>query len=151
MRILIADDEKKFTELLAIMVSNAGHEVADVVTSGGLGAMRAYSECAPDVVLMDFMMPNFNGVTAARQILSKDPGARVVLITGLPDTHDLQIAASNAGAMGVLQKPFSQSELEDLLAVLPFASHHLRGCHPDAPTLAVPMPPNGDRSVHSKS
>ena len=132
------------------MVCNAGHEVADVVTSGGLGAMRAYSECAPDVVLMDFMMPNYNGVTAARQILSKDPGARVVLITGMPDTHELQVAASDAGAMGVLRKPFSQSELEDLLAVLPFASFHLCGSIPDSP--APPTAPlAGDRTVHSKS
>ncbi len=148
MRILIADDEKKFTELLSIMICNAGHEVAGVVTSGGLAAMKAYTECAPDVVLLDFMMPNFNGVTAARQILSKDPAARVVLITGLPDAHDLHVAASNAGAMGVLQKPFTQSELEDLLAVLPFASHHPEGCRPDSPALSAPT---GDGSVHSKS
>ena len=58
----------------------------------GLGAMRAYSECAPDVVLMDFMMPHYNGVTAARQILSRDPGARVVLISGMSDTSELQWA-----------------------------------------------------------
>jgi len=151
MRILIADDEKKFTELLAIMVCNAGHEVAGVVTSGGLGAMKAYTECAPDVLLMDYMMPNYNGVTAARQILSKDPGARVLLITGISDTRDLQIAASNAGAMGVLQKAFSQSELEDLLAVLPFASQHRRGSIPDSPALPAVPPPTGDKVVHSKS
>ncbi len=126
MRILIADDEKKFTELLALMIRKAGHEVADVVNSGGLGAIRAYNECAPDVVLMDYMMPNYNGVTAARQIISRDPGARVVLMTGMRDTHELQMTASNAGAIGVLHKPFSQTELEELLAVLPFAAHHLR-------------------------
>ena len=76
MRILIADDEKNFTELLSLMVRKAGHEVAHVVNSGGLATIRAYNECAPDVVLLDYMMPNYNGVTAARQIISKDPGAR---------------------------------------------------------------------------
>ena len=150
MRILIADDEKKFTELLAIMVCDAGHEVADVVTSGGLAAMRAYSECAPDVVLMDYLMPNYNGVTAARQILSKDPGARVVLITGMPDTHELQVAASNAGAMGVLQKPFSQTELEELLAVLPFVSPDRREPLPGNPGQSTALP-SADRSEHSTS
>ena len=142
MRILIADDEKNFARLLAIMVENAGHEVANVVTSGGLGAMRAYSECAPDVVLMDYRMPQFNGVTAARQILSKDPGARVVMISGLPDTRELQWAASEAGAMGVLQKPFSQEALEELLAVLPYASSPGPGSGP---------PLIGDRSMHSSN
>lgn len=138
MRILIADDEKNFTELLSLMIRKAGHEVAHVVNSGGLATIRAYNECAPDVVLMDYMMPNYNGVTAARQIISKDPGARVVLMTGMRNTPELQMAASNAGAMGVLHKPFSQSELEGLLAVLPFASHHLRSSLPEAP---IPCPP----------
>jgi CheY-like chemotaxis protein len=151
MRILIADDERKFTELLAIMVCNAGHEVAEVVTSGGLGAMKAYTECAPDVVLMDYLMPNFNGVTATRQILSKDPGARVVLITGMPDTRELQWAASDAGAMGVLAKPFSQAQLEDLLAILPYASLPVCGSVPEACLPASVRLPAGEGSVHSRS
>jgi two-component system, chemotaxis family, chemotaxis protein CheY len=149
MRILIADDEKKFADLLAIMVGNAGHEVASVVTSGGLGAMQAYSECAPDVVLMDFMMPQYNGVTATRQILSKDPGARVVVISGMPDTVKLEWAASEAGAMGVLKKPFTQEELEDLLAVLPYASPHRQGPVAGASSPVPGQTPHGDRSMRS--
>ena len=43
--------------------------------------------------------------------------------------------APTARAMGVLQKPFFQSEMEDLLAVLPFASQHRRGSIPDSPAL----------------
>jgi len=133
------------------MVLQAGHEVADVVTTGGLGVMRAYGECAPDLVLMDFRMPHFNGVTAARQIISKDPGARVVMISGLPDTRELQLAAADAGAMGVLQKPFTQLQLEDLLAVLPYASCHLGGLLSDT-CAVVPVPPlMGNGSIHSKS
>ena len=151
MRILIADDRKDFAELLALMVLHAGHEVAGVVTSGGLGAMRAYSECAPDLVLMDFMMPKYNGVTAARQILSKDPGARVVLISGLSDTSELQWAAADAGAMGVLRKPFSQSQLEELLAILPFASFHLRAAFQEARSPDSLKQLTGDGTLHSKS
>lgn len=126
MRILIADDDKKFVELLTLMIHDIGHEVADTVTSGGLEVIRAYSQCAPDAVLMDFIMPHYNGVTATRQILSKEPGARVVIMSGLPDTNKLQLAAADAGALCVLKKPFSQTELGDLLAVLPYASHPLR-------------------------
>jgi two-component system chemotaxis response regulator CheY len=151
MRILIADDEKKFAELLVLMVLDAGHEVAGVVTSGGLGAMHAYSECEPDVVLMDFRMPQFNGVTATRHILSKDTRARVVLISGLPDTSELQLAASDAGAMGVLQKPFSQTELEDLLAILPFASVHMRAARQNARSLDSVQRSKGDGAAYSKS
>ena len=127
MRILIADDDKKFVELLSLMIHSVGHEVADVVTSGGLDVMRAFDRCAPDVVLMDFIMPHYNGVTATRQILSKEPNARVVIITGLPDTNKLQVVAADAGALGVLKKPFSETELADLLAILPFATPPRRG------------------------
>lgn len=126
MRILIADDDQNFVELLMLMLRSIGHEVADIVTSGGADVMGAYDKCAPDVVLMDFMMPHYNGVTAARQILSKQPSARVVIMSGLPDPKKLKIAAAAAGALCVLKKPFSQTELEDLLAVLPFASHRQR-------------------------
>ena len=118
MRFLIADDEKDFAAYLSILIEDAGHEVADVVTRGGLNVMRAYSECRPDVVMMDIMMPNLNGVTSTRQILSKDPDARVVMMSGMLDTKALQLTATNAGAVGVLHKPFSQAQFQDLIAGL---------------------------------
>ncbi len=118
MRFLIADDEKDFSAYLSIMVEDAGHEVADVVTLGGLNVMRAYSECRPDIVMMDVMMPQFNGVTSTRHILSKDPNARVVMMSGMLDLKSLQLTAAKAGAMAALHKPFSQAQLQDLIAGL---------------------------------
>jgi CheY-like chemotaxis protein len=128
MRILIADDDNGFVEWLTLAHQSAGHEVVGTVNSGGLDVMRAHSRCLPDVVLMDFIMPHYNGVAATRQILSMEPAARVVVMSGLPDTNKLKLAAANAGALAVLQKPFTQTELVDLLAVLPFAS---RPAHKD--------------------
>ena len=118
MRFLIADDERDFAAYLSLLIESAGHEVAEVVTLGGLSVMRAYSECQPDVVMMDIMMPRFNGVTSTRHILSKDPDACVVMMSGMLDAEALRQTAADAGAMGVLQKPFSQAEFYDLIAGL---------------------------------
>jgi CheY-like chemotaxis protein len=126
MRILIADDDQNFVELLMLMLSNIGHEVVGTVTSGAADVMGAYEACAPDLVLMDFMMPHYNGVTAARHILIRQPGARVMIMSGFPDTKKLQMVAASAGTLGVLKKPFSETELEDCLAVLPTVSHPRR-------------------------
>ncbi|MEO6741186.1 MAG: response regulator [Chthoniobacteraceae bacterium] len=118
MRFLIADDEKDFATFLSIMIEDAGHEVAEVVALGGMSVLRAYSECRPDVVMMDIMMPQLNGVTSTRQILSKDPDARVVMMSGMLDSKALQLTAANAGAVGVLHKPFSQVQFKELIAGL---------------------------------
>ena len=118
MRFLIADDEKDFAVFLSLMIEDAGHEVAEVVTLGGLSVMRAYSECRPDVVMMDIMMPQFNGVTSTRHILSKDPGARVVMMSGMLDAGTLRQTAADAGAVAVLHKPFSEAQLRGLVADL---------------------------------
>ena len=64
-RVLIADDEKAFSTVLADLVRSCGHEVVTVVHSG-LDAIRAYRQHRPDVVLMDFAMARLNGLTGAR-------------------------------------------------------------------------------------
>ena len=118
MRVLIADDDIPFTEFLAFMLRDLGHEVAGIVTSGGGDVTDAYFQHGPDVVLMDFMMPHFNGVTAARQLLAKVPGARVVIMSGMPETDKIQKVAASSGAVGMLRKPFTHAELQTLLVVL---------------------------------
>jgi DNA-binding NtrC family response regulator len=61
----------------------------------------------PDVVLMDFSMPHLNGATASRMILSKDPAARIVMVTG-------SVAAAeqaDIGGITILQKPVDLDRL----------------------------------------
>jgi CheY-like chemotaxis protein len=118
MRFLIADDEPDFARFLSMMIEDAGHEVAKIVTTGGLSVMQAYDDCQPDAVMMDVMMPRLNGVTSARQILSKHPGARIVLMSGMLHTAPLAQTADSTGAVAMLRKPFSQAELEGVLATL---------------------------------
>ncbi|MGZ4967029.1 MAG: response regulator [Chthoniobacterales bacterium] len=110
MRILIADDQKSVGTTLAALVCGCKHEVVEVVGSG-LEAIQAYSRHHPDVVLMDYWMSKLNGATACRNILAKDPTARIILVSGFDPGGE----AADAGAIAVLQKPVRMHRLEEAL------------------------------------
>ncbi|MEO8439134.1 MAG: response regulator [Spartobacteria bacterium] len=112
MRVLIADDEKAFSALLADLVRSCGHEVVGVVHSG-LDAIRSYRQHKPDVVLMDFAMARLNGLTACRNILSDDPEGCVLFLSGLGDRAEL--TPEYSGALAALQKPITRAQLEQVL------------------------------------
>lgn len=113
MRILIADDQKDVGTTMAALVCHCKHEVVQVVGSG-LEAIQAYERHKPDVVLMDYWMSKLNGVTACRNILAKNPKARIILFSGL----DLGRDGTDAGAIAVLTKPVGLKRLEEALEAL---------------------------------
>src|SRR3989442_11034767 len=110
MRVLIADDQKSVGTSLAELVRFCKHEVVEVVGSG-LEAIQAYTRDHPDVVLMDYWMPKLNGATACRNILAKDPNARVILVSGWAPLTELR----DSGAVAVLSKPVRLGPLEQAL------------------------------------
>jgi len=112
MRILIADDQRSVGTTLAAMVADCQHEVVEVVGSG-LEAIQAYDKYKPDIVLMDYWMAKLNGATACRNILAKDPTARIILVSAWAPAHDL---AAESGAIAVLSKPVDLQRLEAALA-----------------------------------
>ena len=81
------------------------------MVSSGLAAIQAYTREKPDIVLMDYSMPQLNGATACRMILSKDPAARVIVVTGQPHTQ----AVKESGAIAVLNKPVDLDRLYNAL------------------------------------
>ena len=110
MRVLIADDQKGVGATLAELVTHCNHQVVEVVGSG-FEAIQAYTRHQPDVVLMDYWMSKLNGATACRNILAKDPSARVILVSGWSPITDL----SESGAVAVLSKPVGLDLLADAL------------------------------------
>jgi CheY-like chemotaxis protein len=112
MRVLIADDEKAFSTVLADLVRSCGHDVVGIVHSG-LDAIRAYRQQKPDVVLMDFAMARLNGLTACRNILSEDPSGCILFLSGLSERTELNPESS--GAFAVLPKPIDRRRLEHVL------------------------------------
>jgi two-component system chemotaxis response regulator CheY len=110
MRILIADDQRQVGTTLAALVARCQHEVVEVVGSG-LEAVQAYDRHKPDVVLMDYWMAKLNGATACRHIVSRDPSARVILISAWSPPND----PKESGAIAVLAKPVDLDQLEKAL------------------------------------
>lgn len=110
MRVLIADAQKDVGASLAALVEKCGHEVLLVVGSG-LEAIQAYARLRPDVVLMDYSLPRFNGATASRLILAKDPAAKIIIFSAAAPATDL----TDAGVVAILSKPV---ELDRLYAAL---------------------------------
>ncbi|HEY2103021.1 MAG TPA: response regulator [Chthoniobacterales bacterium] len=110
MRVLIADDQRSVGVSLGDLVNLCKHEVVEVVGSG-LEAIQAYGRHKPDVVLMDYVMAKLNGATACRNILAKDPDARIILVSGMPKVAEL----ADSGAIGVLAKPVALEILEAAL------------------------------------
>lgn len=95
---------------MAALVAHCQHEVVEVVGSG-LEAIQAYDRHKPDVVLMDYFMTKLNGATACRHIVSRDPAARVILISAWsPPTNPRE-----SGAMAILSKPVDLPHLEKVL------------------------------------
>lgn len=91
---------------LAALVTKCQHEVVEVVSSG-LEAIQAYTRHRPDVVLMDYWMPRLNGATACRNILARDPKARIILVSGTSITKEI----AESGAVAVLNKPVQLEQL----------------------------------------
>ncbi len=113
MRVLIADDDRDMAEVLASYVGECGHEVVGVATGGGLSVIQAFARFEPDVVLLDIMMPRFNGLTVCHALISRKPDAKIIFISGQVDGKNPLVGG--CGASAHLQKPVSLAELRDAL------------------------------------
>ena len=113
MRVLIADDDREMVEVLTAYVEECGHEVVGAVTGGGLAVIQAFARYQPDAVLLDIMMPRFNGLTVCHALLSRKPDAKIIFISGqLDGSHPF---VSGSGAAAYLQKPVSPAALRSAL------------------------------------
>jgi two-component system response regulator NreC len=113
-RILIAEDHKMMREgLRALLEEKLGYEcVAEA--NDGYEAVRQAKELHPDIVIMDIMLPNLNGIDATRQIKSAQPEIEVVVLS-MHATRSYVLQLLQAGASAYLLK---DSALEDLAAAL---------------------------------
>ena len=112
-RLLVVDDALIIREKIKDAASEAGWEIAGEATNGA-EAIEAYTAVRPDLVTLDLVMPQFDGLHALRGIRAADPNARVVVVSALEQKAILKEAFRNGAADFVL-KPFAKS---DLLATL---------------------------------
>src|SRR4051812_25720208 len=102
-RVLLADDDDAFRQMLAQRLAAAGDIDVVATARNGSEAVELYRELTPDVVLMDVVMPACDGVEATARILALDADARIVALTGDHDYRALGLCLG-AGATGCLRK-----------------------------------------------
>jgi DNA-binding NarL/FixJ family response regulator len=125
-RLLLVDDHVLFREGLVSLI--APQPDLEVVGQAGSAreAVALALQLRPDIVLMDYTLPDGNGVESTQAILTEWSGAKVVILTAHED-DDVLFAAIRAGAMGLLYKNTRTSEL---LARLRSVAHGEAGISP---------------------
>ncbi|MBI4395950.1 MAG: response regulator [Elusimicrobia bacterium] len=112
-RILVVDDSRLTRAVIKNALAEAGHEVVGEAQNGR-EAVDKYDMLKPDAVTMYLVMPEMDGLEATREIVAKDPAARILVVTSL-DQKLLEDDAAKIGAKGMLAKPFQPSQLVRML------------------------------------
>ncbi len=109
-RVLLVDDHHMVVESLRRAIEREPDlEVVGTVGSG-TGAFQAVAERRPDVVVMDLMLPDMDGIEVTRRLCAEDSTTRVLMLTGSANERSMQDAIQ-AGCIGYLQKDAALPEL----------------------------------------
>ena len=102
-RVLIADDQEIIRHGLELILRTQPDMDVVGLASDGVEAVALAQQLQPDVVLMDIVMPQLNGISATRQIMSHHPNTGVIILTTY-DADDMVFEGVRAGAMCYLLK-----------------------------------------------
>ena len=111
-RVLTVDDEPSLIELLAMAMRYEGWDVSTATT--GTDAVKVAREVSPDAIVLDMMLPDFDGLEVMRRIRAEQPDVPVIFLTARDGVSD-RIAGLTAGGDDYVTKPFS---LEEVIARL---------------------------------
>jgi two-component system sensor histidine kinase/response regulator len=106
--VLIVDDEEAIRDSCRQVLSKSGYECHTAVD--GIEGLRLAHQVAPDVVLLDLMMPGIDGLEVLEQVLKTHPDTVCIVITGYA-TIESAVDAMKRGAFDFLPKPFTPEEL----------------------------------------
>lgn len=109
-RVLIADDHSVVRSGLAAFLRAYPDLELVGEASHGRGAVELCARQPPDVVLMDLVMPEMDGITAIRRILERHPQVKIIALTSFKDEAYIH-GALQAGAAGYVLKDVSSDEL----------------------------------------
>jgi two-component system, OmpR family, response regulator len=107
-RVLVVDDEPTLSELLAMALRYEGWEVR--TAADGSSAVRVARDFRPDAVVLDVMLPDFDGFEVLRRMRGETPEVPVLFLTAKDSVED-RVAGLTAGGDDYVTKPFSIEEL----------------------------------------
>jgi len=120
-RLLVVEDEPNILELLSASLRLAGFEVA--TATGGFEALQAAQRHAPDLVVLDVMLPDMDGFDVARRLRSSEGRTPVLFLTARDATED-KVTGLTIGGDDYVTKPFS---LEEVIARIRAVLRRFRG------------------------
>jgi len=107
--ILIIDDEDSIRTLLKDVLEKAGHRV--IQAADGRAGLTAYQKNKVDLVLMDILMPDTDGLEATLQLTREYLDAKIIAMTGAQGDKNFLDVAKLFGARRVFEKPFDLAKL----------------------------------------
>lgn len=111
-RLLVVDDALIMRAMIKDIARQAGWEIAGEATNGREGLER-YRELKPDLVTLDIVMPEMDGVEALRQMRQEQTPAEVVMVSAIDQKEKLS-ECIRLGARDFIVKPFDRDHLRSL-------------------------------------
>jgi CheY-like chemotaxis protein len=119
-RLLIIDDQAGITKVVGLIARQLGMEFKALNSS--LDATEEFIEYRPDVLILDMIMPEKDGIDVLNEVLLSGIPTRIILTSGYSDAY-LRLAEGvakfhDSGQVSILKKPFRRDELTNLLRQL---------------------------------
>jgi len=108
-KILIVEDDADVLEILRLMLSDYDY----VIATDGKKAVQLYAIHKPSWVFMDIVLPEMSGIGATKEILEKDPDAKIVGVTAFGKRWGKELL--EAGALEVIEKPFTRKKILEVV------------------------------------
>lgn len=107
-KILIVDDDPTLVDFLKLLLESEGYDT--VQAYDGMLALEEIDRSHPEVVLLDYMMPNMHGLDVLRRVTKDYQSSFVVMVTG-KGSEEVAVECMKAGAADYLMKPFDNDYL----------------------------------------
>ena len=115
-KVLLVDDSAAIArQLQRIVEETDGFEVVGHAQNG-IEGIKLFMSLKPDVVFMDIVMPEMDGLQAIRSIKNLDKNAKILVISSAGGVSDKVTEALKFGAMSVIPKPFDPAKIREILA-----------------------------------
>lgn len=110
--LLIVDDDNQLRMMLAASLRDAGYNVQEA--EGGRAALDVLARAAPDLVILDFAMPEMNGAELAALVWEQRPELPIIFASGYAETEAIEVIAGKEAV--VLRKPFRLEQMQEVIA-----------------------------------
>jgi len=109
MKVLLVDDELDFLKVMQVRIESWGYDL--VKAANGKEAIEAVGRHSPDVIVLDYMMPDMDGVKVLEEIRKIDKNVPVVMLTAYPDRRSIE-GAENLGIHAYIPKLSMYSDVQ---------------------------------------